>query len=628
MRSPTIAFASHELWPYVSGGGIGRSVWAAATLLREHADVTVVTSSAHEEAHLALPADDVRALPGVRMLFAPEPRGDLAPMRSYQHAWSLALLEALRRAYPDGGPDLVEFNDYWGEGAMTAEARRSGDPFLRSTTVAVRTRTTHEMTTALNGGVLGTLERTLHGLERCSLLAADVVIWPGGDVWETYRRFYGDDALAPGTPIPETFMPAPAEPADREPPPQDGLRLLYFGRLERRKGVEDLVEAIAGLDAGDLRLTLVGGDTETATGGGSMRARLERLAGGDERIALRERVPHDELAGIIRAHDVVISPSRWESWSNVVREALAGNRPVLATPVGGVIDAIRPGRSGWLTGGTGPGALREAVDQLRGRRDEIARLIEDGAPRSCLEEMLGHDDIVRRTLALTATGAEPPRRPAAPVRQPVTALVAYDGAAYALERSLASLRAGGVPVRVVLAGIGGMPPARLGLTVADGLLVDAARTPQEALRAALAHARGDALLLLDGRDELDPGFLPRALAALAADPRLAYVSALPAGTGAPAPLPNAAAATLGEGVGSGPLLVRRADLEAVGLPERPRGDAVAAMAVALAARGRWGTVIPEPLVRRTVARAAPPPDESVPARTLPVAMWVAPAAGL
>jgi glycosyltransferase involved in cell wall biosynthesis len=627
MGSPTIAFASHELWPFVAGGGIGRSVWAWATLMRDHADVTVITSSHHEAAFRALPADDPRALPGVRVVFAPEPAGDLAPLRSLQHGWSLALLDALRGAYGDAGPDLVVFNDYWGEGAMTAEARRSGEPFLRDTIVAVCTRTTHEMTAALNGGLLGTLERTLHGLERCSLLAADAVVWPGGDVLGTYRRFYGEDALAPGTLIPETFMPAPAQPADRELPPEDGLRLLYFGRLERRKGVEDLVEAIAGLEAGDLRLTLVGGDTETATGGGSMRTRLERLAGDDERISLRERVPHDELAGIIRAHHVVISPSRWESWSNVVREALAGNRPVLATPVGGVIDAIRPGRSGWLTGGTGPGALREAVEQLLGRREEIARLIAGGTPRACLEEMLGHDDIVRKTLALTATGSER-RRPAAPIRQTVTALVTFDRAVYALERALASLRDGGVPVRVVLAGIGGMPPTRLGLAVADALLVDAARTPQEALRAALAHARGDALLLLDGRDELDPGFLPRALAALAGDPRLAYVSALPAGTDAPAPLPNAAAAALGEGVGSGPVLVRRADIEAVGLPERPHGDAVAAMAVALAARGRWGAVIPEPLVRRTVARAAPPADEFVPARTLPVAMWVAPAADL
>ena len=112
-------------------------------------------------------------------------------LRSYQHRWSLALLDALRAAYPEGGPDLVEFNDYWGEGAMTVEARRSGDPLLRGTTVVVRTRTTHELTAALNGGELGDYERVLHGLERSALRGADAVLWPGGDVLGTYERFYG-----------------------------------------------------------------------------------------------------------------------------------------------------------------------------------------------------------------------------------------------------------------------------------------------------------------------------------------------------------------------------------------------------------------------------------------------------
>jgi glycogen(starch) synthase len=625
MRRPAIAFASHELWPFVAGGGIGRSVWAAATLLRDHADVTVITSAGSEPAFRALPADDPRALPGVRVQFAADPAGDLAPLRSFHQAWSLELLEALRRAYPEGGPDLVEFNDYWGEGAMTVEARRSGDPFLRSTTVAVRTRTTHEITAALNGGLLGVLERTMHGLERCALRGADTILWPGGDVWGTYERFYGAEALAPARLIPETFMPAPEDPADRTPPPTSTLRLLYFGRLERRKGVQDLVQALIDLDDDDVSLTLVGGDTDTGPGGLSMRGHLKDLAAGDARIAFRERVSHEELRTIIRAHHVVVSASRWESWSNVVREALGGNRPVLATPVGGVLAAIQPGRSGWLTGGASAQDLGLAIDELRARRDEIARLISEGTPRACLDAMLGHDGIVSDMLDL-AHSHRVARRAAAVLRQPVTALVAWDGNRHDLERALSWLRSSTVPLRVVLASAAGLPPARLGLELADAVIVDEGRSVQDALRVALRHVRGDALLLLDSRDELADGFLPRALAALAADPALAYVGALPARSGPPSPLPNAAAPALGEGIGSGPVLIRLTDLRSVGLPDRPHGDAVAAMAVALAVRGRWGTVIPEPLVSRSRARAPLPSDESIPARVLPAAMWLAPAA--
>lgn len=623
MPTPRIAFATHELWPFVEGGGIGRSVWAAATVLSRHADVTVITSDDAEAAYRALDPDDPRALPGVRMRFAREPGDERSALRTYHHRWSLALLDALRAAYPAGGPDLVEFNDYWGEGAMTVEARRSGDPFLRDTTVAVRTRTTHELTVALNGGEIGAFERVLHGLERCALRGADVVLWPGGDVWGTYERFYGSDAFAPDRLVPETFLPQAALPEDREPPPGPTLRLLYVGRLERRKGVEELVRALVGADAPDVTLTLVGGDTDSAPDGGSMRAHLTALAAGDSRIEFRDRVPHDELAAIVRAHHVVVSASRWESWSNVVREALAWNRPVLATPVGGVLAAIQPGRTGWLTAGTGADDLRDGIEALRARRDEIDGLIAAGTPRAGLEAMLDHEGIVASLLELAGKpGAAAPAPAAAP--RFVDALLTWEGGAGALERSLASLRASEVPVRVTLASTAGLPPLRLGTQVA-ALVVG--EDGAGALAAGLRRVRGDELLILRAGQEILPGFLGRALASLAADPGLPYVGALPDGWGR-APLPNAACAVLGEDVGDGPVLMRRADARTAE-PAHDAHDEVAAIVAALAERGRWGCIVPERLVRHAVPTSARAGDEDrVPAQLAPPAVWVAPASAL
>ena len=574
-----------------------------------------------EPAYRALAADDPRKLPGVRVVFAREPAGDLSPFWSYHHRWSLALLEALRDAFPDGGPDLVEFNDYWGEGAMTVEGRRSLEPLPRRDDG--RRADPHDARAdgRAQRGRHGLLERTMHGLERCALRGADVVLWPGGDVWGTYRRFYTDAALAPARRVPEPFLPPPADDADRAAPRRP-LRLLYVGRLERRKGVEDLVDAVTGLEGDDVALTLVGGDTDTAPDGGSMRRWLTARAAGDPRIAFRDRVPHDELRALMRDHHVVVSPSRWESWSNVVREALAGNRPVLATPVGGVVDAIEPGRTGWLTDDASPAALRAGIEELRERRDEIARLIADGAPRAGLEAQLDHEGLVAAYLRAGGRGRSLPGRSRPGDRRlrrsrPSSPRTTRWGA---LERSLAALRRSPVPVRVVLASADGLPPLRLGQALADAVLVP---SHQQAFHAALRHARGDGLvLLLDARDELDAAFLPRALAALAADPALAYVSALPAGRVASPPLPNAAAATIGEGIGSGAMLVRRADLEAVGIPDRQYGDPLAATAVALAALNRWGTVIPEPLVRTSARRAQPPVDEWYPARVMPPALWL------
>jgi glycosyltransferase involved in cell wall biosynthesis len=627
MTKPRIAFATHELWPYVEGGGIGRSVWAAATVLSRHADVTVITSNDAEAAYRALDPDDPRALPGVRMRFAREPGDEPSVLRTYHHRWSLALLDALRAAFPDGGPDLVEFNDYWGEGAMTVEARRGADPFLRDTTVAVRTRTTHELTTALNGGELGDFERVLHGLERCALRGADVVLWPGGDVWGTYERFYGSDALAPDRLVPETFLPQPAQPEDREPPPGPTLRLLYVGRLERRKGVEELVRALLGADAPDVTLTLVGGDTDSAPDGGSMRAHLTALAAGDPRIEFRDRVPHDELAAIVRAHHVVVSASRWESWSNVVREALAWNRPVLATPVGGVLAAIQPGRTGWLTAGTGADDLRAGIEALLARRGEIDGLIAAGTPRAGLETMLDHDGIVASLVELAGKRGDATRAAPAASAPFVDALLTWEGGAGALERSLASLRASEVPVRVTLASTAGLPPMRLGTQVAALVVVEDGAPVTEALTAGLRRARGEELLIIRAGQEVLPGFLGRALASLAADPAVAYVGAMPDGWGR-APLPNAACAVLGEDVGDGPVLMRRADAQAVEAA-RDSPDELAAIVSALAQRGRWGCIIPERLVRYA-APTSPPADEDdrVLAQLAPPAVWVAPASAL
>ena len=112
-------------------------------------------------------------------------------------------------------------------------------------------------------------------MERFALRHADRLLWPGGDILGTYQRFYGGPALAPPVEVPGGFLREGAAPA---PPPQDGpLRLLFLGRLERRKGVDDLVQAMRAIEGGDWRLTLLGADTPTAPGR-ALDARARRSA--------------------------------------------------------------------------------------------------------------------------------------------------------------------------------------------------------------------------------------------------------------------------------------------------------------------------------------------------------------
>src|SRR4029079_11952963 len=84
--SMRVAFVAREIYPYV-GGGIAPIVAAAARQLSTVADVTVVTSAAHREAHEARHEDD-----GVRWLFVEEPEDEeIGNWFGYLHAWSANL---------------------------------------------------------------------------------------------------------------------------------------------------------------------------------------------------------------------------------------------------------------------------------------------------------------------------------------------------------------------------------------------------------------------------------------------------------------------------------------------------------------------------------------------------------
>ena len=369
---PTVALVSRAFWPFLTGGGIARYTRATAALLAEHADVTVIVPDFYAG---KVPLDDPRIPRGVRFEFVPEPnRADPRPFASLYHAWSAAAYEALRRLYPDGGPDLAEFNDYTGEGAVAIQAKRSGAPTLARTRIVVGVHGSDEIHRVLNGQSLTEPDAAaIVSLERIGLAGADVIFTPGGDVHATFERYYDSDALAPARVVTHPFLNgavAPSPPRDSRGP----LRLIHAGRYERRKGVAELILAIRSLERDDVRLTLMGRDTPTGPGGTSMLAYCRALAAGDPRVEFREQTDHAGVLRMFGEHDVVVIPSRWETNANTAREALTVARPVLATPVGGLVRAVEHGVSGWLTAGTGVSDIAAAIEELLDDRGEVERV--------------------------------------------------------------------------------------------------------------------------------------------------------------------------------------------------------------------------------------------------------------
>lgn len=121
------------------------------------------------------------------------------------------------------------------------------------------------------------------------------------------------------------FTPAPA-PAGR-----DGPRFLFVGSLTERKNAGRLIEAFALLDRGSL----------TIAGTGPLEQRLRAEAGG--RVRFAGRLDAAAVAAELAAADVVCQPSLEEAQGQVVLEALARGRPVVATNVGGPAELVTPG---------------------------------------------------------------------------------------------------------------------------------------------------------------------------------------------------------------------------------------------------------------------------------------------
>jgi glycosyltransferase involved in cell wall biosynthesis len=141
----------------------------------------------------------------------------------------------------------------------------------------------------------------------------------------------------------------------------DDLQFLYFGRIEPRKGVENLIEAFRMLPR--LRLRLVGADVPYSAYGRSFRAHLERRA--PTNVEFIGEVPRKRMLEMIKAADVCIFPSLFENWPNACIEAMAAGRVVIGSRHGGMAEMIKHGESGFLVDG------RSAADIVRVIREDL-----------------------------------------------------------------------------------------------------------------------------------------------------------------------------------------------------------------------------------------------------------------
>ncbi|MGC1414316.1 MAG: glycosyltransferase [Candidatus Acidiferrum sp.] len=140
--------------------------------------------------------------------------------------------------------------------------------------------------------------------------------------------------------------------------------VLFVGRLDIAKGIEELLEAFASL-AGrrpNLRLAFVG----DGPGGEHLRSKAKHL-GLEDRIALNGPCSSQGVAQWLAAANVLALPSYNEGYPNVVIEALSCGRPVIATNVGGILELVNE-ESGILIAPRNSRALGGAIEKAMDRR--------------------------------------------------------------------------------------------------------------------------------------------------------------------------------------------------------------------------------------------------------------------
>ncbi len=179
-------------------------------------------------------------------------------------------------------------------------------------------------------------------------------------------------------------------------PPSGGrtLRLLAVGRLVEKKGFAVLVDAVSRLRRPfDLRIV----------GDGPERAALEAQAvqaGVRDRIVFCGSRTHAELPAEYAAADVVVVPSiadrtgDRDGLPNVVLEAMASARPVVAANLAAIPSAVRDGETGLLVPPGDASALSAAVDQLSASPTRLERYGRAGRCR--VERDFDLDDCARR----------------------------------------------------------------------------------------------------------------------------------------------------------------------------------------------------------------------------------------
>lgn len=169
--------------------------------------------------------------------------------------------------------------------------------------------------------------------------------------------------------------------------PQEKNLIIFAGHVIPTKGVCELVEACRGIPGIKLEILGLCGD--------GMRQQLMTLAGenAEKWLDIRGNCTHRQVIEAMKRCAVLVLPSYFEGFPNVIIEAMACKTPILATSVGAVPEMLTPDAKnpcGILVSPKDVSALREKIEYLLNNRDKAIELGKNASKRVAEQYSIPH----------------------------------------------------------------------------------------------------------------------------------------------------------------------------------------------------------------------------------------------
>lgn len=349
-------------YPPVVVGGLARHVHALARhLVADGHDVTVLCRHvAGSDAETHPTSDEVAE--GVRIIRVAEDPLHVTFERDLV-AWTLSMGHAMIRAgarlVREWPPDVVHAHDWLVTNPAVALADTADVPLVG---------TIHATEAGRHSGWLShPLNQQVHSAEWWLANRSDALITCSQAMRREVAQLFDLDTESISVihnGIEERGWQVPAAEittARRRHSPDDAPLLLYFGRLEWEKGVQDLLEALPAVRDRHPGTRLV------VAGVGRHHDELVEQAHTldlSEAIDFVGHLPDLRLRAVLAAADAVVLPSRYEPFGIVALEAAAARRPLVASTAGGLGEVVIDGETGLAFDPGDVRAISDAVDTV------------------------------------------------------------------------------------------------------------------------------------------------------------------------------------------------------------------------------------------------------------------------